>query len=986
MKIRRLLPPILSAAMVMSMMSAPAQVLAQDGNVSYQDGTYTGYATVYPDMYEDFDAYDISVNVTVAGGTVSGVSYGTGATGDNVSYANRALNGRGSYAGVAAQVIAANSADQIDAVSSATCSSVALQQAVQQALAQAVVTTPVEDETPVDKSALQTLVDEVSALKEDEYTADSWSTLQSALTAAQAVLDNAEATQEETDSAKTALSEAKEALKEVEEETDALSEETKEALEAAIASADEYTQNLYTSESWDALKEAVDQASALSEAEDATEEAAQDAIEAIEDAIEGLAGRDGYILMNIPYSEFYAAELNNSVSVDAVSSATLNKTRTSNLVGGSYHTDPTGTEIRGIVYPVHVADLSELEGKEQVGEEDSVTIQVTNRGQTSTTDYTGSAALFQNSDYAFYVCEEDAAPATYKELTVNADGSYGFSAAAGAVKSMQTTATITTNTTYGDYQINLEDIGDVGTVYAVKLTTTDGTSYGLRHLENIWLDSQLAFSTGGVTTTHGCTLSYAHYESIVGKTISGITYYTENGIYNLETNLYAAIKTDAGVAVENGQAGSGSVALTLTDLPQDYQAAAEIEGVSSSYADGKLNYTDAVPGSYTVTVTDQSGKYAPLKATVLLSTEDMPAAYNKTTEAPALVAADDFTEDDLASYIKKISSVKVGEKSYSASGRGSVRIVNADGTINMEAVSGENPIFSGAETYEVTISSTGYPDLTFTIGAQEEPGDQDDDNKDNTGDQGDDNKDNTGDQGDDNGNTGNQDGDSKDPAANEDKKPSDQSTDNKQNNANQTTESVTYADQTTGVLVTVPAGAFSEEVKLVIEELTSGDVYESLKANTDFSGIAFKLYEIHFENAAGKEVEPAKSVQISMPIPDSYAEGVKLYHIVNGKPVEMASTVANSMITISVDSLSPFMLADSGSANKNATAVSEQNDNTTGSTSASASKAASASASKSTSAANSAKTGDAMHLFAYASVLVAALGAAVLAFFRRRRS
>ena len=44
--------------------------------------------------------------------------------------------------------------------------------------------------------------------------------------------------------------------------------------------------------------------------------------------------------MNIPYADFYKAELNNTVKVDATTSATKTKTR-STLANGSYHADNT---------------------------------------------------------------------------------------------------------------------------------------------------------------------------------------------------------------------------------------------------------------------------------------------------------------------------------------------------------------------------------------------------------------------------------------------------------------------------------------------------------------------------------------------------------------------------------------------------------------------------------------------------------------------
>ena len=77
-----------------------------------------------------------------------------------------------------------------------------------------------------------------------------------------------------------------------------------------------------------------------------------------QDALGGNPGLEGYhfVLMNIPYADFYAADVTNDIPVDAVSSATLNKPRTGTLVSGSYHVDSEGTDITGITFPVAVPD------------------------------------------------------------------------------------------------------------------------------------------------------------------------------------------------------------------------------------------------------------------------------------------------------------------------------------------------------------------------------------------------------------------------------------------------------------------------------------------------------------------------------------------------------------------------------------------------------------------------------------------------------
>ena len=105
---------------------------------------------------------------------------------------------------------------------------------------------------------------------------------------------------------------------------------------------------------------------------------------------------EAYVLMNIPYDDFYKAELkNNDVKVDAFTSATLNKSRTAGMMNGNsaYHTDVEGTNLAGVTFPVKVSDLALLKDQKKVTDDDSVTITVTNKGQTASNTYTGKDAL-----------------------------------------------------------------------------------------------------------------------------------------------------------------------------------------------------------------------------------------------------------------------------------------------------------------------------------------------------------------------------------------------------------------------------------------------------------------------------------------------------------------------------------------------------------------------------------------------------------------
>ncbi|MDO5547385.1 MAG: penicillin-binding Tp47 domain C-containing protein [Eubacteriales bacterium] len=252
-----------------------------------------------------------------------------------------------------------------------------------------------------------------------------------------------------------------------------------------------------------------------------------------------------YVLMNIPYEKFYEAEVNNNdVAVDSVSSATKNKTRDT-VVKGSYHPDNTGASINGVTFPVKLGDGVTVEALKTLGgtvitDASSVTITTTDKRGTTTTEYTGQEALFEAADYSYYALTE--APKYYKEVTlVNGKPSFGEAEYTIQPEALtDVTYTFTADSNYGDYQLNFSNLNfPTGTVvYGATLNTAE-KSYGLRHLENMWKSaSQLAWSVGNTTTEkHGNTLSYEHYQDMVGKTISSVTYYTSAGVYNIEVGV-----------------------------------------------------------------------------------------------------------------------------------------------------------------------------------------------------------------------------------------------------------------------------------------------------------------------------------------------------------------------------------------------------------------------------------------------------------------
>ena len=412
----------------------------------------------------------------------------------------------------------------------------------------------------------------------------------------------------------------------------------------------------------------------------------------------GVAEEYAYVTMNVPYDDFYKAEGVTAVNgVDAVTSATMRKSRMNTadgLTAGTYYKtadDEKSDAIRGVVCTVRVAksDLAKL-----------------------------NASLTEHDDY--YYTTLDSVPENYKELTIGKDGSYSFGKTTAAVDTetlKDTTVTFKTSSKYGDYQMKFSTnvLEKIGRAYGATVTTTDGTSYAMRSLENVWNGKslELAWSAGFTTTAHGNPLVSDDYVSMMGKTIKSVAFYTVDGkIYSLDCEQYVPVKfATENFAVENALADSGSTSVEMKDFPSDYQAeykvtdakGNELEG--ASVKDGKISWTGTpANGKYTLTVSDKSGKYASCSTTFELQTSAMPAAYQASNLRVA--GADGASAEELNSFLSNVSSVNVNGKNYSASGRGSVAVINSKGFVDLST----SP-FAGmkaGDTYKISVKATGY--------------------------------------------------------------------------------------------------------------------------------------------------------------------------------------------------------------------------------------------------------------------------------------
>ena len=380
-----------------------------------------------------------------------------------------------------------------------------------------------------------------------------------------------------------------------------------------------------------------------------------------------------YGTMNIPYADFYKAEIEDAYEVDAVSSATTKGKWGMNVKGeiveGTYN-DGNGT-IFGVNFPVEVsaADVDTLKEKY------------------------GFSAL-------------DSKPAAYKEVTVS-DGALSVSKLVdtNGEQTVDGSATVSTNSYYGDYQIKVTGYPENTVLYGVIINTKENDHYAMRHLENIWRNGSYAWSAGIKTVEyHGNHVSYEDYASSMGKTVTSVTFITLDGYTTVNVGeQYLPIRFAGEVKADDAPAGTGKTALSITGFPEDYKKVITAdEGLSVS--ETEISYTDAKPGKYNVNVADENGKYAPMPAQFILSTNDIPVKFAD----GRLTAADGFTDDDMANFMKNIATVDVNDTSYRATGSKAIKLFKEDGSIDFDVVVSEARVFENNGTYNITLNSTGY--------------------------------------------------------------------------------------------------------------------------------------------------------------------------------------------------------------------------------------------------------------------------------------
>lgn len=234
-----------------------------------------------------------------------------------------------------------------------------------------------------------------------------------------------------------------------------------------------------------------------------------------------------YVLMNIPYADFYGAEN----AVDVITSATLKgKARNTNVIGASYHQSEeavTTEGIAGAIYPVKAsaADLAALGGTE-ITDDAVLSYTFSAKGKDTEVNLTGADVLIESPNYSYYVLSE--APSSYKELSME-NGKPVFSEVKGAAVSGKATGKVSYTGHHTDIEISFEGVdADPALVSGAIVTMEDGTSYALHQVVNIWR-GELGWNLSDL--------------DLGGQTITGLRYLLKDGSirdYDVEIRILPA--------------------------------------------------------------------------------------------------------------------------------------------------------------------------------------------------------------------------------------------------------------------------------------------------------------------------------------------------------------------------------------------------------------------------------------------------------------
>lgn len=439
-------------------------------------------------------------------------------------------------------------------------------------------------------------------------------------------------------------------------------------------------------------------------------------------------------VLDVPYADFYYGEINH-IQPEALEDGTAGQYETEDIVGregyreeGIYDAVTSATNAKSTRFPQSYYEADGDTGVRILGPSGvNVAISKALYEDVQKAIEAGTECSNPLLDFVSALGEvSETAPAEYK--VINSDGT--LSQTIGTTKEAENvTVSFATNSSWGNYQIDFEGLEiNADQVQGALLETSDGTIYGLEHLDNLWLQpSEIAFAAEEMTEPHGNTPSYRRFEDIQGKTITKVTYMLANeDDISIAADLYCkellpeeySISMDETVTY-NADGTKVTVSFTLPE-ECEYTVSAVAAGRSpvdeSLYTmeDGILTLgSELKPGQYTVTFSNET--YADEKVSVLVESglEDG----SVTLEDNKLAVAENEKGLTAADYIAAVSSVTINGEPVNGRGLGPVLFLE-DGSVNFDAETGKDDaktkIFDGSDSYELVIEATGYPTVTGT--------------------------------------------------------------------------------------------------------------------------------------------------------------------------------------------------------------------------------------------------------------------------------
>lgn len=437
-----------------------------------------------------------------------------------------------------------------------------------------------------------------------------------------------------------------------------------------------------------------------------------------------------YGTLNVPYADFYYGELNN---IEPETDAVKGQYENQNLVTSA------GYEEEGIYDAVTSATTQKSKAFESSYYEEVDT--GVNILGVSNVNVAISKALYEDVQKAIADGKEcqnpliemvesltlsEQVPAEYK--VINSDGTLSKTIG-NTITADNVTATITSISSWGNYEVDFEGLElDAATVQGAIIETSDGALYGLEHEDNIWLNtSELSVAVVPFKEPHGNDVAYQRFADLPGKTITKITYLVANGDdIEINTNLFCnqLLTEEYGITGDETVTYSkdGTKIEAYLTVPEDSSYTLTKVAFGKEPLDtSKVTYEDNTitlpgeftPGSYKISFEDDV--YSGLLLTVLVDSglSESDISFDGTT-----IQIDGDTGLTGAEYIANISSVTVNGEAVKGKGLSSIMFAE-DGSLNLDAQTAtddkKTDIFPAGGSYEVTLESTGFPAVTFTV-------------------------------------------------------------------------------------------------------------------------------------------------------------------------------------------------------------------------------------------------------------------------------